>query len=102
MNTTKPNISPNDLKPMICTECGGMYFKQVMCINKVSRFLTGQNKDTVYPVPVFRFPTDSGLCDILIYSGKNLSTNNLSDVNISMYPNPASHKVKIDLSELKS
>ena len=54
MNTTKPNISPNDLKPMICTECGGMYFKQVMCINKVSRFLTGQDKDTVYPVPVFR------------------------------------------------
>ena len=54
MNTTKPNISPNDLKPMICTECGGMYFKQVMCINKVSRLLTGQDKDTVYPVPVFR------------------------------------------------
>ena len=54
MNTTKPNISPNDLKPMICTECGGMYFKQVMCINKVSRCLTGQDKDTVYPVPVFR------------------------------------------------
>ena len=54
MNTSQPNISPNDLKPMICTECGGMYFRQVMCINKVSRFLTGQDKDTVYPVPVFR------------------------------------------------
>ena len=54
MNPTKPNISPKDLKPMICTECTGMYFRQVMCINKVSRFLTGQDKDTVYPVPVFR------------------------------------------------
>jgi uncharacterized Zn finger protein len=39
---------------MTCTECGGMYFRQVMAINKVSRFLTGQDKDTVYPVPVFR------------------------------------------------
>ena len=54
MNTTQPNISQKDLKPMVCTECGGMYFRQVMCINKVSRFLTGQDKDTVYPVPVFR------------------------------------------------
>ena len=48
------NIKPDDMKPMICKECGGMYFRQVMCINKVSRFLTGQDKDTVIPVPVFR------------------------------------------------
>ena len=51
---TQPNIKASDLKPMTCTECGGMYFRQVMAINKVSRFLTGQDKDTVYPVPVFR------------------------------------------------
>tara|TARA_R110000796_G_scaffold126380_2_gene241155 strand:- start:996 stop:1208 length:213 start_codon:yes stop_codon:yes gene_type:complete len=54
MNTPNKKINPSDLKPMICTECTGMYFRQVMCINKVSRFLTGQDKDTVYPVPVFR------------------------------------------------
>jgi|TARA_R110000851_G_scaffold106449_7_gene225583 hypothetical protein len=54
MNPTKPNISPKDLKPMVCTECGGMYFRQVMRINKVSRFLTGKDKDTVYPASVFR------------------------------------------------
>ena len=54
MNPNQPNINPADLKPIICTECGGMYFRQVMSINKVSRFLTGQDKDTVYPVPVFR------------------------------------------------
>jgi len=54
MNTKQPNISPKDLKPMVCTECGGIYFRQVMRINKVSRFLTGKDKDTVYPVPVFR------------------------------------------------
>ena len=54
MNNPNVNIKPGDLKPMICSECGSMYFRQVMCINKVSRFLTGQDKDTVYPVPVFR------------------------------------------------
>ncbi len=55
--------------------------------------------DLSNPIPVFRFPSDSGLCDILIYAGKQLSTDVVSDVSISMYPNPASHKVKIDLSE---
>ena len=54
MNTPNLNIKSGDLKPMTCTECGGMYFRQVMAINKVSRFLTGQDKDTVIPVPVFR------------------------------------------------
>jgi len=50
----QPNFNPADLKPMICPECTGMYFKQVMSINKVSRFITGQDKDTVIPIPSFR------------------------------------------------
>jgi len=54
MDLKQPNIKPSDLKPMVCEECMGMYFRQVLCINKVSRFLTGKDKDTVYPVPVFR------------------------------------------------
>tara|TARA_A100001201_G_scaffold7607_1_gene12130 strand:+ start:348 stop:560 length:213 start_codon:yes stop_codon:yes gene_type:complete len=54
MNTPNLNIKPGDLKPMTCTECGGMYFRQVMAINKVSRFITGADKDTIVPVPVFR------------------------------------------------
>ena len=35
----QPNIKQSDLKPMVCEECGSMYFRQVMSINKVSRFL---------------------------------------------------------------
>ena len=31
-----------------------MYFRQVMAINKVSKFLTGGDKDTMVPIPVFR------------------------------------------------
>ena len=54
MNKTSLNIKPDDLKPLICSECGGMYFRQVMAINKVSRFITGADKDSMVPVPVFR------------------------------------------------
>jgi hypothetical protein len=54
MDNMNLNIKADDLKPMICSECGGMYFRQVMSINKVSRFITGADKDSVYPVPVFR------------------------------------------------
>ena len=53
MNQLNPNIKPTDMQPVICKECGGMYFRQVMAINKVSKFLTGQDKDTMVPVPVF-------------------------------------------------
>jgi len=54
MNNLKQNVSPSDLKPIVCEECNGIYFRQVMAINKVSKFLTGQDKDTVVPVPTFR------------------------------------------------
>ncbi len=54
MNQLNPNIKPTDMQPVICKECRGMYFRQVMAINKVSKFLTGQDKDTMVPVPVFR------------------------------------------------
>jgi hypothetical protein len=47
-------INKSDMQPIICTECDGMYFRQVMAINKVSKFLTGADKDTMVPIPVFR------------------------------------------------
>jgi hypothetical protein len=31
-----------------------MYFRQVMAINKVSKLMTGADKDTMIPIPVFR------------------------------------------------
>ena len=53
-NKLNVNIGPNDMQPITCKECSGMYFRQVMAINKVSKFLTGQDKDTMVPIPVFR------------------------------------------------
>ena len=54
MSKLNINIGPNDMQPITCTECDGMYFRQVMAINKVSKFLTGADKDTMVPIPVFR------------------------------------------------
>jgi predicted Zn-ribbon and HTH transcriptional regulator len=54
MDNLNMNIKPSDMKPITCENCGGIYFRQVMAINKVSRLMTGAAKDTVVPVPVFR------------------------------------------------
>jgi hypothetical protein len=50
----QPNIKSTDMQPLQCKECGGMYFRQVMAINKVSKLLTGSDRDTMVPIPVFR------------------------------------------------
>ena len=47
-------VGPQDMQPIQCKECDGLYFRQVMAINKVSKFLTGGDKDTMVPIPVFR------------------------------------------------
>ena len=48
------NIKPSDMHPIKCEECDGIYFRQVVAINQVSKFLTGNDKDTMVPVPTFR------------------------------------------------
>jgi hypothetical protein len=54
MSKLNVNIGSNDMQSISCKECNGMYFRQVMAINKVSKFLTGADKDTMVPIPVFR------------------------------------------------
>ena len=49
-----PKIKPADMKPIVCANCGGLYFRQVLALNKVSRLLTGEDADSVIPVPTFR------------------------------------------------
>ena len=49
-----PKIKPADMKPMVCANCGGLYFRQVLALNKVSKLLTGEAQDSVIPVPTFR------------------------------------------------
>jgi hypothetical protein len=54
MSKLNVNIGPNDMQPIQCKECDGMYFRQVMAINRVSKLMTGADKDTMIPIPVFR------------------------------------------------
>ena len=53
MSKLNVNIGPNDMQPISCKECNGLYFRQVMAINKVSKFLTGSTEDAIMPVPCF-------------------------------------------------
>jgi len=50
----KMNITPDDLQTITCPECQGMYFRQVLVINKISKFITGDTKDQLAPIPLFR------------------------------------------------
>jgi predicted Zn-ribbon and HTH transcriptional regulator len=54
MMNLNPKIKPEDMKPIVCANCGGLYFRQVVAINKVSRLLTGEAQDSIIPVPTFR------------------------------------------------
>lgn len=54
MEKVNVNVNPSDMQPIQCEECGGLYFRQVVAINKVSRFITGGDRDTIVPVPTFR------------------------------------------------
>jgi len=54
IDLSKKKINPSDMKPIVCKNCGGMYFRQVVAINKVSRLLTGEAQDSIIPVPTFR------------------------------------------------
>lgn len=41
-------------KAITCDKCGGMYFTQVLHIRKQSGLLSGSDKPTIIPIPVFQ------------------------------------------------
>ena len=54
MNKNQPNINPADAEPMICSNCSGMYFRQVQAFKRLSGLLSPTGKEQIVPVPVFR------------------------------------------------
>lgn len=40
--------------PHSCTNCTGMFFKQVFTIRSVSKLFTGQLEDSLVPLPMWR------------------------------------------------
>lgn len=41
-----------DAEDIICEECGGNVFEEKIMLKKVSKFITGQDRDSVSPIPV--------------------------------------------------
>jgi hypothetical protein len=49
----KPKIDLRDQPTVTCDSCGGMFFKEVVIIKRVSKILTATPKDTDVPFPVY-------------------------------------------------
>jgi uncharacterized Zn finger protein len=50
----KPKIDLKQQPTLVCEECGGIYFKEVVMIKKVNKLLTGSSEDTIVPFPTYR------------------------------------------------
>jgi hypothetical protein len=50
----KMNVDISQTRPVVCDECGGIYFQEVLHIRKVSGLVTGTGKISYIPIPVFQ------------------------------------------------
>ena len=51
--TPQVNITPEDLKTLVCEECGGTVFAEGLVIRTVSPLLTNNGKEGMLPIPAF-------------------------------------------------
>ena len=49
----KPRIDLKQQPTIICEDCGGKYFKEVVLLKKVPKLLTGSSEDTIVPFPTY-------------------------------------------------
>ena len=47
------NIKPEDLKDIVCDNCGGKYFRQVSAFKRISPLVSPSGKEQIVPVPTF-------------------------------------------------
>ena len=52
--TAQINVKPEDLKDIVCEECGGKYFRQVQAFKRLSALISPTGKEQIVPVPTFR------------------------------------------------
>ena len=48
------NIRPEDLKNIICENCGGRFFREVQAFKRISALISPTGKEQIIPVPSFR------------------------------------------------
>lgn len=51
--TQQMNVPFENTDPVVCKKCNGKYFTQALALRKASKLLTGQDKDSYVPIPVF-------------------------------------------------
>ena len=49
----QPRINLKEQPTIVCGDCGGMFFKEVTLLKKVSKILTGAPEDTIVPFPTY-------------------------------------------------
>jgi uncharacterized Zn finger protein len=54
MEENDPMIDLKSLPTVVCDGCGGMFFKEVTLIKKVSSELVKNENDTIVPFPTYR------------------------------------------------
>lgn len=48
------NIKPEDMKDIVCENCGSKYFRQVNAFKRLSALVSPSGKEQIVPVPTFR------------------------------------------------
>ena len=48
------NIRPEDLKNIVCENCGGRFFREVQVFKRISALISPTGKEQIMPVPTFR------------------------------------------------
>jgi uncharacterized Zn finger protein len=54
MSENEPMIDLKSQPTVVCDECGGMYFKEIVLIKKVPKLLTKNSEDVIVPFPTYR------------------------------------------------
>ena len=49
----QPRINLKEQPTIVCGDCGGMYFREVTMLKKVSKILTGASEDTIVAFPTY-------------------------------------------------
>jgi uncharacterized Zn finger protein len=50
----RPKINLRECPTIKCENCGGIYFREVIYLKKVSKIMTGDSEDTTVPFPIYK------------------------------------------------
>ena len=51
---SKVKINPEDLKDIICENCGGKFFRAVQAFKRIGALVSPTGKEQIIPVPTYR------------------------------------------------